>query len=110
MPASFVGFTVVGGAVLSNEGTARAAGAVSTLPFVLLESIPTPSPFESDSLSLLLTRLDILRDLALETRRDVDLLRRESAQVLGVVASRFNLPSEPEQPTSGKPAADKLAI
>jgi DNA-binding SARP family transcriptional activator len=92
----------------------RGPGSVSTLPFVLLESAPAPAAtFESDSLSLLLDRLDVLRDLALETRRDLDLLRRESAQILvdlGALATRASNPSEPEQPASSKPAADKLAI
>jgi DNA-binding SARP family transcriptional activator len=93
----------------------RGPGSVSTLPFVLLESAPAPAvTFEPDSLSLLLDRLDVLRDLALETRRDLDLLRRESAQILidlGAVALRADNPSEPEQPASSThPVSNKLAI
>jgi len=70
---------------LTNEGLAWRGGAAldrppSTLPFVLLEG-PAPR-LDVPEIGLLLDRLDVLRDLALETRRDLDALRRESSQIL----------------------------
>jgi DNA-binding SARP family transcriptional activator len=86
-----------------REGFAPAAPRMSysTLPFSLASVAPGPEP----PLALVIGRLDLLQQLARDTRNEIDLLRRESAEVLRRVTTSFAAVDAP-----AAPAAEERAV
>lgn len=83
-------------AMTQREGLAAAPPRVaySTLPFPLPGTTLAPD----SSLAVVIDQLDVLQRLASETRSEIDVLRRESAEVLRRMTSSFPTVDAPSAP------------
>lgn len=80
--------------------------AYSSLPFSLSNVAPTPDP----PLALVIDRLELLRTMAWDTRKDIDLLRRDSAEVLRLVTTSIAAAGAPARATREAPAEREMGL